>query len=115
MDDETGPDESTKKHRLTYNQVEALEAQGRKLTGSKTENWVDGRTICTTCINAHIIRRYNRNNRTIRCTADGMLKHEDVAECSEYRNMTELSLSQMASMATLIGGIPERKVGFRKE
>ena len=101
--------------RLSHGQVDALEKQAKKLTGSKTAHWGDNRTICTTCEYAHIIRRFNKNNRTIRCTIDGTYKSEDIAECSEYRSLIELSFGQMAAMATLIGGLPERKVGFRKE
>ena len=108
-------DEEDDKPKLDYRQIESLEKQGKKLTGTKTSYWTDERTICTTCQYAHIIRRFNKNNRTVRCTVDGQYKTEDIAECSEYSSLTELSLGQMASMATLIGGLPERKVGFRKE
>jgi hypothetical protein len=114
MDDEVvevKPD----KPKLSHNQVEMLEKQSYKLVGRKLENWTDGKGICGTCSWATIIRQASRNTRVIRCGQLNQTMPEDVAECNSYSSMTELSLSQMASMATLIGGLPERKVGFRKE
>ena len=107
MSDENEP-------RLDYTQIEALEAQGKKYTGNQQEHWVDNKSKCTTCRWAHIVRRSSRNTRTIYCNSISKFMPEDIADCNEYQKFTDLSLNQMGQMATLIGGLPERKVGFRK-
>ncbi len=100
---------------LHYEQVEILEKEGKKYTGNHQERWVDNKSICTSCQNAHIMRRGSQNRRSIYCNGLAKFVPEDINECNEYRKFTELSLSQMANIATLVGGLPERKVGFYKE
>ena len=100
---------------LSYTQIEVLENEGRKYTGNHQETWVDTKSKCTSCRWAQIMRRGSQNRRTIYCNNIGKFIPEDIQECNEYGRFTDLSLNQMGQMATLIGGIPERKVGFVKE
>jgi len=100
--------------KLDYDQVDLLEQQGKKLTGKKLANWGDGKGLCGSCKWASIIRQESRNTRVIQCGSIGKRVPEDIVECSDYQNFTQLTLSQMSSIATLIGGFPERKVGFHK-
>jgi hypothetical protein len=108
MDDEEVP-------KLSYEQLERLSDEGKKYTGNHLEHWVDSKSICTTCRSGHIIRRGSQNRRAIYCNALCKFVPEDIIECNEHSTFTTLSLHQMGQMATLIGGLPERKVGFRKE
>lgn len=100
--------------RLTYEQTEILEKEGRKYTGNHHEKWVDNKSKCTTCRSAHIMRRESSNKRAIYCNELCKFVPEDISECNEYLRFTDLSLHQMGQMATLIGGLPEKKVGFRQ-
>lgn len=101
--------------KLTYTQIEVIENEGKKLTGTHVEKWVDNKSLCSTCQHAHIMRRTSTNSRAVKCQEIGSFVPEDIKECNSYLNFTQLSLSQMAQLATLVGGLPERKVGFRKE
>jgi len=47
----------------------------------------------------------------IHCDNLGKFIPEDIQECNQFRKFTDLSISQMSEMATLLG-IPEKKVGF---
>ena len=79
-----------------------LERSASKLEGQKRDHFVDSRSLCNTCRWATIKRRASQNNRLIRCSEIGEYVHEDITECSAYQNITTLSLSQMAEIATLI-------------
>lgn len=89
-----------------------LERTARKINDNKREHFVDSRNLCSTCKWATITRQASANNRVIFCTSLSMKVPDDIMECNEYANITQLSLGQMAEMATLIGGIKERKAGF---
>lgn len=104
-------EEHTGRGKLT-NTLERI-VKTQKLEGVQTESFVDSRSLCTSCVWATITRRSGRNNRVIRCGEMGMFVPEDISECNNYKNLTTLSLSQMAEMATLIE-ISEKQVGFYK-
>ena len=97
--------------KLTYTQIEVLESEGKRYTGNHQEKWVDSKSVCTSCTYAHIMRRGSQNKRMIHCDNLGKFVPEDIQECNQFRKFTDLSISQMGEMATLLG-IPEKKVGF---
>ena len=103
------------KPRLDYEQRESLEEQGKKFSGIRQSSWVDDKSICTTCKYSHIVRRTGKNIQSVYCTDVSQWVPGDIAECSSHKGFTELSINQMSGIATLIGGFPERNVGFKKE
>lgn len=103
------------KPRLDYHEIESLDEQGKKFSGVRQQSWVDDKSICTSCKYSHIVRRAGKNTQAVYCTDVGQWVPGDISECSSHKGFTELTISQMSSIATLIGGLPERKVGFKNE
>lgn len=95
--------------------VGRLEKAANKLQGQNRESFVDSKSLCTTCRWAFIVRQSSKNNRHIRCSSGypGWVP-DDISECNSYTNITELSLGQMAEIATLITN-SEKRVGFHHE
>ena len=108
-------DEEDDKPKLDYRQIESLEEHGKKFAGIRQQSWVDDRSICVSCKYSQIVRRRGKNTRAIYCNDIGKWVPGDIEECSSHQGFTQLSVNQMSAIATLIGGLPERKVGFRKE
>lgn len=96
--------------------VGRLEKAANKLQGQNRESFVDSKSLCTTCRWAFIVRQQSKNNRYIHCSSGypGNWVPDDISECNSYSNVTELSLGQMAEIATLIN-ITEKRVGFYHE
>lgn len=92
-----------------------LEKEAEKLSGVRTEHFIDSQSLCSSCQHACIIRRRSLNHRLIHCSWFGKPVSEDIVECSVYQSYTELSLPQMVDIATLIGGVKERRAGFINE
>ncbi len=94
-----------------YDLADRLEIQAKKLEGVKKKkiHFVDDESICVSCKWAHITRSGSQNNRNIYCSQIGHAVAGDITECSDYRNMTQLSLAQMSELAVLIDprGKPE--------
>ena len=91
----------------------SLERHARKIEGVNRDSFVDTRSLCGSCRWSTITRQYSKNNRIIRCTEMGLFVPEDIAECNSYSSIATLTLSQMAEMATLVGGKREALVGFK--
>lgn len=104
--------EERKEKKLSYDEIENLETSAKKLSGHKVEKWVDTKSICSTCKWATIIRRGSGNSRRIKCADVSEWVPEDLIECSSYQNITQLSLSQMASIAVIIDPRPDKYKGY---
>lgn len=104
------PDDPERKG-LSYTQFEVLESQGKHYTGNNREQWVDSKSLCTTCKWAHIVRRSSSNTRSIFCGSLTRWVPEDIGECSEFHTFTQMTLQQMGAIATVIE-LNEKKVGF---
>lgn len=100
------------KAKLSYTQVSILEDQGKKYTGKRLDTWQDGKGICASCKNATIVRRSSRNERIIYCQEFSKLVPDDICECNTYQNFTQLTLGQMAEIATLIDPRPDKYKGY---
>jgi hypothetical protein len=103
MSDEPQPTQSR------YSLASALERQAGNLAGKvrkKALQFIDDKNICSTCRYAHIMRRGSQNSVIIFCDNvsgyDNGRVPSDLTECNKYRNITELSLEQMADIATLL-------------
>lgn len=105
------PDEQVPQ-KLTYSDIEVLEATGKHYTGNHQEQWVDTKSLCTTCSFSHITRRHSQNKRTVYCTSICKFIPEDISECNAYHNFTELTLQQMGNMAIVIDPRPDRYKGY---
>jgi hypothetical protein len=104
--------EKEKPARLDYEQIDILDREAKKFTGTKLEHWTDGKGICGSCQWATIIRRASRNTRTIRCGELGKQVPEDITECTAYQNFTQLSLQQMGQIAIVIDPRPDKYKGY---
>ena len=87
-------------------------ARLQHLTGKRREAFTDTISLCGSCKWASSRRRAGKNARQMECQIFSGPCPEDINECSEYATITTLSLSQMAEIATLIGGEENKKVGF---
>lgn len=85
-----------------YELTERLQEEAKKLEGIRRQQFVDQPSICSHCKYAQITRQASKNYRTIRCSVYGRNMPEDIIECNEYASYMDLSLSQMAEIATLI-------------
>ena len=95
------------------NQLEKT-AQQQHLTGRRRETFTDSVSLCGSCKWSFSRRRAGKNTRQMMCSIFSGPCPEDINECSEYSTITSLSLAQMAEMATLVGGVADKKVGFVK-
>jgi len=82
--------------------VRKLEKEASRITGEKRSNFVDSKSLCTSCQNGIITRVADQNHREIYCQILGRLMPDNVSECSVYFSVNSLSLSQMVSIAHLI-------------
>ena len=97
---------------LSYSQIEILEDQGKKYTGKRLDTWQDGKGICASCKRSVVMRRSSKNERVIFCNELQAHVADDISECNSYQNFTQLSLAQMAEIATLIDPRPYRYKGY---
>lgn len=107
-----GQDSEEKPKKLDYVQVNILEDQGKKYTGQRLDSWQDGKGVCSSCRNAMIIRQSSKNQRTIHCSEINAEVPDDISECNSYKNFTQLTLGQMAEIATLIDPRPDGYKGY---
>lgn len=101
-----------KKEKLDYDAIDRLETISKRLEGIQRTNWVDSKGICSSCSRAFITRQASRNTRVVYCKEMGHQVPEDISECNMYRNLTTLSLGQMADIATLIDPRPDKYKGY---
>lgn len=95
-----------------YELADRLEVAAKKLDGQRLSHFVDTRSLCLSCREAIITRLASRNNRQIRCGALGRVVPDNIVECTAYRNITQLSLSQMVEIAYLIDNRKDRQGGY---
>lgn len=67
-------------------------------------------SLCDTCRHAIIIRALGRNDREIRCRVLSDRRVAPMAECSDYRDRTAVSLHDMTDMAWRVRVLPTGKV-----
>ena len=101
-----------KPKRLDYAQIDILESEGKRYTGKRIDTWQDGKGICATCKHGMLLRQASKNERKIYCHTLSQCVPDDISECSSYGNFTQLSLSQMGEIATLIDPRPDRYKGY---
>jgi hypothetical protein len=59
----------------------------------------DGQSLCTGCKNGHIYRRRGDQDISVHCHSVGRNMPPDIVECSEFRPVASLSLTQMHQIA----------------
>lgn len=67
-------------------------------------------SLCDTCRHAIITRALGRNDREIRCRVLSDRRVAPMAECSDYRDRTAVSLHDMTDMAWRVRVLPTGKV-----
>ncbi len=67
-------------------------------------------SLCDTCRHAIITRALGRNDREIRCRMLSERRVAPMAECSDYRDRTAVSLHDMTDMAWRVRVLPSGKV-----
>ena len=67
-------------------------------------------SLCDTCRHAIITRALGRNDREIRCRVLSDRRVAPMAECSDYRDRTAVSLHDMTDMAWRVRLLPTGKV-----
>ena len=67
-------------------------------------------SLCDTCRHAIITRALGRNDREIRCRMLSDRRVAPMAECSDYRDRTAVSLHDMTDMAWRVRVLPTGKV-----
>ncbi len=67
-------------------------------------------SLCDTCRHAIITRALGRNDREIRCRVLSDRRVAPMAECSDYRDRTAVSLHDMTDMAWRVRVLPSGKV-----
>jgi hypothetical protein len=82
--------------------IRKIEREAERITGERRANFVDSKSLCTSCQRAIITRVSDKNHRLVECSMLGRRMPDNVSECSAYFSATGLSLSQMASIARLI-------------
>jgi len=84
--------------------IQRLEKEADRIAGKRRLNFVDTKSLCTSCSHAGIVRQESKNHRTILCFAiyNGNPAPDDIMECSSYQALTGLSLRQMANLAHII-------------
>src|SRR3989442_11299733 len=63
------------------------------------ERQTGGDSLCTGCRHSHVYRRRGNPDATIYCHRLERYVPSDIVECSEFRAITALSLSEMADIA----------------
>jgi len=92
-------------------QIEKI-AKQQHLTGQHREAFVDSISLCSSCKWAQSRRRKGQNTKRMDCVVFSGPCPEDISECSEYTEITSLSLGQMAEIAIIIDVNPCKRVGF---
>lgn len=82
-----------------------------KLENTVREQFVDSKTLCSSCRWSTLIRQSSRNVLRIRCNSLAMWMPDDVAECSAYTSVNGLTLGQMMVIALPVND-KERSAGF---
>src|SRR5437899_11843231 len=74
--------------------IDRLEKEADRIAGKRRLNFVDTKSLCTSCDHAGIVRQESKNHRTILCFAiyQGNPAPDDIMECSSYKALTGLSL-----------------------
>ncbi len=97
-----------------YELADNLERDATKLQSRLRGHFVDDHSLCVSCRWGHVYRQSSKNRRNVYCTTLSKYMPDDVSECSEYQTINQLTLHQMAEIATLIE-VNEKKVGFHQE
>ena len=107
-DNEEPPDDKQKA--ALAKQIEKT-AKQQHLTGQRREAFTDSISLCSSCKWSSSRKRKHQNIRRMDCSVFVGPCPEDIEECSEYTEITRLSLNQMAEIAILLN-VSGRKVGF---
>lgn len=77
-------------------------------------NKLQGTGLCFRCSHAFIMRTKRMNEPVVRCENQTGEPHMplDIVECNRYREVGKLSLSEMATLAKMVGEPEKRQAGF---
>ena len=65
-----------------------------------------GQSLCTGCKDGHIYRRRGDQEISVYCHSVGRSMPPDIGECSEFRSVASLSLTEMQQIALPVDARP---------